>query len=109
MTVSVCPVATVYAPIEAVWAVLREPGHYNEWWDAVTERIEPPGSAAPGQVVYATSRALGRRWPVETRVLEVDPERHSIDFITSLPLGIVGRNHLVCTALDAKTTRVTFG
>ena len=109
MTVSVCPAATVAAPIEAVWAVLGDPAYYDEWWDAEMERIEPPGPAAPGQIVYATSRALGRRWRVETHVLGIDRQRHSIDLRTSLPLGIVVRNHLLCDALDPRTTRVTFG
>ena len=75
MTVSVCPIATVEAPAETVWAVLTDPASYSSWWNARTEAIEPAGLAAPGQVVRASSRALGRRWPVTTRVLAVDAGR----------------------------------
>lgn len=109
MTVSVCPTAMVAAPDETVWSVLNDPSSYDEWWDARTERIEPPGPATPGQTVYATAHGLGRSWPVTTRVLAVDPTRHAIDLVTTLPFGIVGRNHIDCVAIDAASCRVTFG
>ena len=109
MPVSVCPIATVAASLETVWAVLSDPASYSAWWDARTERIEPEGRAAPGQVVRASSQALGRRWPVTTRVLAVDAERHALDLETTLPLGISVHNHILCAPVDATTTRVTFG
>ncbi|HLZ21712.1 MAG TPA: SRPBCC family protein [Ktedonobacterales bacterium] len=109
MTVSVCPIATVSAPLASVWAVLTEPASYSAWWDARTKRIEPAGPAAAGQVVHASSRALGRSWPVTTRVLAVDAGRHALDMETALPLGITVRNHILCDPLDATATRVTFG
>jgi hypothetical protein len=109
MTVSVCPIATVAAPLDTVWAALTDPASYDEWWNAHAERIEPAGPAAPGQVVYSTARGFGRRWPVTTRVLAVDAERRALDLETALPLGITVHNHILCAPLDAATTRVTFG
>ena len=109
MTLSVCPIATVHAPVERVWALLADPASYAEWWDARTERIEPPGPATPGQVITASAVGLGRRWPVMLRVVGVDETRHALDLHTALPLGITLDNHLLCQPLDADTTRVTFG
>jgi hypothetical protein len=109
MTISVCPVATVAAPPEHVWVLLLAPETYSEWWDAQTERIEPPGPAAPGQVISATSRALGRRWPVSTAVLAIDQQQRALDLRTALPLGIVVRNHIVVQPVDAVSCRVSFG
>jgi len=109
MTLSVCPIATVHAPIERVWALLAHPASYAEWWDARTERIEPPGPATPGQVIAASASGLGRRWPVTLRVVGVDDARHALDLRTALPLGITLDNHLLCQSIDTDTTRVTFG
>jgi len=109
MTISVCPVATVAAPPEHVWALLMAPETYSEWWDAQTERVEPPGPAAAGQLISATSKALGRRWPVSTAVLAIDPQRRILDLRTTLPLDIVVRNHIVVQPLDAGSSQVSFG
>jgi hypothetical protein len=109
MPISVCPVGTMAASAERVWAVLMAPEHYGEWWDARTERVEPSGPARPGQVIAASSRALGRRWPVTTEVLAVDADRRALDLSTTLPLGIVVQNHILVQPVDATSSRVTFG
>ena len=109
MTIAVCPVATIEAPLERVWALLMAPESYSEWWDAHTERVEPPGAATAGQTVQASSRALGRRWPVTTRFEAVNPARHALDLRTTLPLGIVVANHILVQPLDARNCRVSFG
>ena len=109
MPISVCPIATVAAPAERVWAALMAPEQYGEWWDARTERVEPPGPARPGQTVASSSRALGRRWPVTTEVLAVDDDRRALDLRTTLPLGIVVQNHILVQPIDARSSRVTFG
>src|SRR5258708_22704381 len=95
MTIAVCPVATIEAPLERVWALLMAPESYSEWWDAHTERVEPPGAATAGQTVQASSRALGRRWPVTTRVEAADPARPVLDPPTMLPPGIRGANPIL--------------
>ena len=109
MGVSVCPIATVNAPVEQVWALLSEPDNYARWWDAQTLSIEPKGAAQPGQKVLAQSKAFGRGWNVTITVERVDSSKRQIDLTTSLPLGITVHNHIVCALLDRATCRVTFG
>jgi len=109
MGVSVCPIATVNAPVEQIWALLSEPDNYALWWDAQTRSIEPKGAVQPGQKILAQSRALGKGWNVTITVERVDSSKRQIDLTTSLPLGITVHNHIVCTPLDRATCRVTFG
>jgi uncharacterized protein YndB with AHSA1/START domain len=106
---SVCPAAVVAAPAERVWALLADPAGYDRWWDAHTERIEPPGPARAGQVIHGWSRGLGRRWPVRVTVEAVDAERRQLRFHTTLPLGLEMRNQIACAPLDAASCRVQFG
>ena len=109
MAVSVCPIATVVAPAEAVWAVLTAPEEYGEWWRARTERVEPIGTAAPGQRVTASVRRLGMRLPVTVEVIARNDTARALDLRTALPFGLVVRNHLVVAPLDAHSSRLTFG
>ena len=109
MGVSVCPIATVNAPVEQVWALLSEPENYATWWDAQTRSIEPKGSAQSGQKIYAQTRAFGKEWDVTIAVESVDSSNRQIGLTTSLPLGITVHNHIVCAPLDRATCRVTFG
>lgn len=109
MAVSVCPIATVAAPAEVVWAVLTAPEEYGAWWRARTERVEPPGAAVPGQRVRASVRWLGMRLPVTVDVLARDDTVRALDLRTALPFGLVVRNHLVVAPLDAHSSRLTFG
>jgi hypothetical protein len=53
MTVSVCPIAIVAAPLEQVWALLANPSSYALWWDAQTDVIVPEGPTRAGQTVSA--------------------------------------------------------
>lgn len=109
MTISVCPIATVAAPAQAVWEVLTTPEEYGAWWRARTERVVPPGTAVAGQRVTASVRRFGWRLPVAVEVLARDDAGRALDLRTSLPFGLVVRNHLVVAPLDARTSRLTFG
>ena len=109
MSVSICPIATVNAPVEQVWALLSEPDNYARWWDARTRSIEPKGAVRPGQKIQAQTWALGKGWDVAIAVESVDSSKRQIDLTTSLPLGITVHNHIVCAPLDRATCRVTFG
>jgi hypothetical protein len=109
MSVNVCPIGTVYAPLERVWALLSEPANYALWWDATTRSITPEGHAAPGQMIEADTRALGMRWKVHIAVNSVDETRHALGVTSRLPLGITGHNHITVTPLDSASVRVSFG
>jgi uncharacterized protein YndB with AHSA1/START domain len=109
MVVSVCPADIVAAPVEDVWELLKQPSRYGEWWDVRLERIEPEGPAAPGQVVNATSGALGRRWDVMFVIKTVNPARHQIQFDVTLPLGITDHVTITCTPVDAGSCHVQYG
>lgn len=109
MSFTACPAAVVAAPVESVWELLSEPTLYDEWWDAHTERIVPEGKATPGQVLYAKTSALGRKWDVTLRVEMVNPEKHQIQLRISLPLGTVNHATITSTAIDTASCRVQFG
>jgi hypothetical protein len=106
---SVCPSAIVNAPVEKVWQVLANTSAYDAWWDARTERLDPPGPAVPGQTIYASSAGLGRRWALALQIEMVDTVKHQLRFNSSMPLGIHMTNHISCTRVSEATTRVQFG
>ena len=109
MSFTLCPAAVVAAPVESVWEMLCEPGLYDKWWDASMERIVPEGKASPGQVLYAKTRALGRKWDVTLKIEMVNPEKHQIQLHVTLPLGIINDETITCTAIDSTSCRVQYG
>lgn len=114
MTISVCPTATVAASADTVWSLLRDPARYGDWWRARTEDIQPPGLAAPGQVIRASAGALGWRVGITLTVLAVDDARRTLDLRTAFAFGLVIQNHIVCQPVEAsrlsgKSARVQFG
>jgi len=109
VSISLCPIATIHAPINRVWSFLSQPANYALWWDAETRRITPPGPARSGQKIFAQTTALGKRWDVHVLVKEVDAAGRWVDLKTMLPFGITVHNHITCTPLDDANTRVAFG
>lgn len=109
MSVFICPVANIEAPLEQVWGFLSEPANYSLWWDAQTEEITPSGSAHPRQKISAQTRALGKQWEVNILVEVVDEQKHQLHLKTMLPLGITVFNYITCTAINSAATQVTFG
>ena len=109
MSVSVCPVATIHAPVEHVWSFLSEPINYAQWWDAKTRSIVPEGPASPGQKIYAQTAALGKDWNVNVLVEEVDEAKLQIHLATALPWGITVHNRITCIPLDPAHCRISFG
>jgi hypothetical protein len=109
MAVSVCPADQVHAPVEIVWELLLRPEGYGRFFDLTVERVEPDGPAAVGQKFAGWTRALCWRWRIDGEVLEVDAERHQIRFRTSLPLGVIGDNRIVCTPIDDRNCTLRFG
>ncbi len=109
MSLNVCPSATVAAPIEDVWDFISDLARYGEWADACVERIVPEGPATPGQVLYANSRSLGKRWPITLTVTAIDPNKHRIQMDVSLPLGLLLHQTTICTPIDAHSCHVQYG
>jgi hypothetical protein len=109
VSVFICPIATIDAPLERVWYFLSEPANYALWWDADTRSILPAGSAHPGQKIIAKSSALGRQWEVNILVEGVEEVKHQLLLKTMLPLGITVFNHITCTSINSAATQVTFG
>ncbi len=109
MSVFICPIANIEAPLERVWSFLSEPANYALWWDAQTREIIPAGSAHTGQRITAQTGALGKQWGVNILVEGVDEQKHQLHLQTRLPLGITVFNHITCTALNQAATQVTFG
>ena len=112
MSISTCPIATVEAPAEQVWQLLADPCNYGLWWDAETSwqfAMDPAGPAKAGQRISARTRALGKDWHVRITVASIDPDKRALGLTTQLPFGITVHNHIVCSPLDNKHCRVTFG
>ncbi len=110
MSLTVCPAASVAAPVEVVWELLAEPALRDEWWDARTARVVPEGRVSPGQVIYLKALPLVRRWDATLRVEMVDPEKHQIRWILATPfIGITNHQTTTCTAIDAVSCHVQYG
>ncbi|HWX23736.1 MAG TPA: SRPBCC family protein [Vicinamibacteria bacterium] len=106
---TVCPAVFVNAVVEEVWSVLSDPTHYDAWWNARTEAVDPEGAATPGQTIRASSRAFCLRWPIATVVEAVEPDGHRLRLHTTLPLGLALRNTISCSVVGPEMTRVQFG
>jgi len=109
MVVSVCPAANVVDPVEDVWELLVQPSNYDRWADAHLERSVPEGPAVPGQISYATSKALGKQWDVTFVVKSINPDRHQLEFDVTLPFGIIDHVTITCTPVDAVSCQVQYG
>jgi hypothetical protein len=105
MSVSVCPIAIINAPIGKVWTFLSEPANYALWWDAQTRSIVPEGHAQSGQRIHAKTRGLD----VNVIVISIDESKRQIHLTTMLPFGITVDNHITCTALENGACQVSFG
>jgi len=109
MTVTVCPAATINAPIERVWSLLMDPTKWTDWSTARLEAAAPNGPLHAGQQLHFSSRAFGRRWHAVTTVRSIAVERHSVDVDVSVPFGIINHEHLSLVSLPDRRTHVQFG
>ena len=96
-------------PSNIVWELISNLARYGEWADAHVEHIVPVGPATPGQVLYANSRGLGKRWPITLTVTAIDTDKHRIQMDVSLPLGLLLHQTTICTPIDAQSCRVQYG
>lgn len=109
MSISVCPVATVAAPVEDVWELLTHPSRYDEWVDAHFERSVPEGPMVAGQIVYLWSSEFGKRFDISFVIKKVDPDKHLLQLDAMLPFGVVNHETITCISLDGNACRVQFG
>lgn len=109
MPFTACPMAVAHAPCERVWALLAMPVAYDQWWDATTTRVDPPGAARPGQRVEFSARELGRAWKAHLTVEEADGAAHVLRFRATFPLGIRLHGRIACHPLPTGDCRVEFG
>jgi ligand-binding SRPBCC domain-containing protein len=109
MSVNVCPIAIVEAPVERVWQLLADANNYGLWWGAETWVFESAGPAKAGQRISARTRALGKDWYVRITVASIDADKRVLELTTQLPFGITAHNHIVCVTLDKQRCRVSFG
>ena len=109
MSVFVCPAAVVAAPCAKVWEVLRNLPADAGWLDVEVQRVDPPGPLQPGQTLWLSSVALGRRWQSRMEIDAMDEAEGVIELRVMLPLGIVNHEHLTCAPVLDGSCRVQFG
>ena len=108
MIVNVCPAATTKAPPDRIWRVIAATDRYGDWTDAAVLRVDPPGPAQAGQVIWMGGWALGRRWRFPIDVADVDPQHRWIDLVVHLPFGITNHERLTLTDTNDGGTLVRF-
>jgi hypothetical protein len=101
-TVETCPTDVVGAAVERVWALLTNPSLLH-WMDV--RLIEAPARnlSVGDRALFAASFGLRVSWTV----LALDQSR-SITLDIGLPFGMVNRETVVLSPLDANRCRVTF-
>jgi hypothetical protein len=109
MSLSVCPMATVAAPVETVWSLLDNPMKFNEWADGKVEWVRPEGPMTPGQKFCVKSDALGKSWRVVFTVENVNSDKHILQTNVEFPFGMKLHERVACTPIDAVSCRVQYG
>jgi hypothetical protein len=109
MPLRACPTGEVAASAETVWSFLAEPRRLDLWWDARVQKAEPDGPLAPGQRLYATTRALGHTFRLCFDVKGVDARRRQLCLAVHLPLGIINHATLTAQEIDGRSCRLSFG
>ena len=109
MSLTVCPVAVVAAPVELIWANLVQWERYSEWAGVQVERREPEGPASAGQTIHFAGRAMGLTMRFLFKVEEVIPEKHQLGLHVIFPFGLQEKPRITCYPIDAATCRVEYG
>ncbi len=109
MGLSICPIATVAAPIELVWANLVQWERYAEWADVKVERLEPQGPASVGQTITFYGKAIGRTWHFTFKVEEIDLDKYQLGLHVYFPFGLQEVPHISCFRINESSCRVQYG
>jgi ligand-binding SRPBCC domain-containing protein len=104
--VNVCPAAVTRASPDRLWSVLSAPERLGEWTDATYLSTDPPGPVSAGQTIQLTAPSLGRSWPIQIVVRDVDPRRRWLDLVVHLPFGVDNHEHLTLTDTEDGGTLV---
>jgi hypothetical protein len=104
--ITVCPTTVAEAPADVVWRLL-EPAHLDEWWDAKTRSITPPGNMAVGQRVEARTGPLSV-FKIAAAITEVDPAAHRVRIVVTMPFGVTNDETVTLTPLAPDRCRITF-
>lgn len=108
MSVLACPVTTIAAPVERVWALVIDPRHVGAWSGVAFEAAEPVGPAHAGQRWRYVATGFGRRWRVRMTVTSVAAERHQLGLDIALPFGMRNEEHIRLARLAEDQTWVQF-
>jgi hypothetical protein len=107
MSQLVCPACVADAPAEVVWSLL-DPAHLDEWWDARTRRVTPPGPLSARQRLECRAGPLGL-FGFTAEVLDVDAAARRLHWVIRLPFGIVNDQTTTVTPLGPERCRISFG
>jgi uncharacterized protein YndB with AHSA1/START domain len=103
VVINVCPAAVTPASPDRVWKLLTTPERFGDWNGATYEGSEPPGPIQKDQIIHLAARSLGRHWPLDMTVRDLDPQHRWIEVHVQLPLGIENRERLTLTEIDHGT------
>jgi hypothetical protein len=104
MSVRVCPIAIINAPIEKVWPFLSELANYTSWLDLQMCSIVPASRAGAGQTICGKNRGMN----VSVTVDRIDESKRQIHLTTMIPFGITVHNHITGTPLEDGNCQVSF-
>ena len=107
MPPTACPTCVADAPVEMAWSLL-DPGRLDDWWDARTRRVTPPGPLTPGQRLVLSAGPFGM-FRTAFDVLDVDPVAHRLHALIRLPFGISNDETVTMAPLGPARCRISFG
>ena len=78
----------IHAPVEKVYALARNPEHWNQWWVGLSEPEKLDGKGEVGTTVKLHYKMAGIDFPVTTRVIEdrADPNESRVKLEVEGPL-----------------------
>jgi hypothetical protein len=106
MNYTSCPSRVVHAPAELVWALLRHPEGWGDFYNVRITALVPAGSAVVGQTVFAESGPRFLHLKLQFRFMQIDALNYRLGFDARFPFGITVREDLTCVPLGQEQCRV---